>query len=118
MTIDPNIHREALEVLKFYTTPAQELIKQNLYGPREARFAGAIVANSFTVEVHHEPTEAELLKEWQAHAWEQFQRLCRLLQRTTAIIEEHVAGQEDLIRECESVTATIEEDFEVAGKAE
>jgi len=113
MTLDPNILREAQEVLKLYSTPAQELIKQNLYGPREARFAGAIIANSFTVEVHHEPTETELLKDCREGAWEQIQTLCDLLRKTSALIEESVAGHETLLAECETEIATAEENFEV-----
>jgi len=111
MTIDAELLREAREVLRLYTTPAQELITQNLYGPREARLAGAIVANSLTVVSYEEPTETELLASWKQHAWEQISRLCSLLQKTTAIVEEHVAGHADLLKNCEVEIVTAEEDF-------
>lgn len=112
MTLDPNIRREALEVLRTYSSPAQELIKQNLYGPREARLAGAIAANTFTVEVHHEPTETELVTNLRALATDRIVTLCRLLQQATEIIEEHVAGHHgELLEECEEAIASAEEDF-------
>jgi hypothetical protein len=108
MTIDAALLREAREVLQLYSTPAQAMIKQNLYGPREARFAGAIVENSPTVVAF----ETELLKNWQTCAWEQISRLCDLLQKTTAIIEEHIAGDAELLKECEVEIATAD-DFRV-----
>lgn len=111
MTLDANIRREALEVLRAYSSPAQELVKQNLYGTREARLAGAIVANTFTVEVHHEPTETELVADLRAQATEQIVTLCRLLRQTTEIIEERVAGHGELLEECEEAIAAAEEDF-------
>jgi hypothetical protein len=117
VTIDASLLREAREVLQLYSSPAQELIKQNLYGPREARLAGAIVANSLTVVSYEEPTETELLKDWQANAWEQISRLCDLLQKTTTIIEERVAGHEALLQTCEIERATAEENFEVVDDA-
>jgi len=118
MTLDPALVREAHEILKLYSTPAQESIKQNLYGPREARFAGALVANSLTVVSYQAPTETELLKEWRANAWAQISALCDLLRRTTALIEECVAGQDELLHECEAEIATAEEDFEVNDSSE
>jgi hypothetical protein len=118
MTIDAALLREAREVLQLYSTPAQELIKQNLYGPREARLAGAIVANSLTVVSYQEPTETELLATWKSHAWEQISMLCNLLQQTAAIIEERVAGHEALLRECDIEISTAEENFVVDAKDE
>lgn len=113
MTLDPNLLKEAQDVLKFYSTPAQELVKQNLYGPREARFAGAIVAKACVVVSHQEPTEVELLKTWHEHAWKQIQALCQLLRATTLVIEEGLVGHEDLVEACEREIATAEENFEV-----
>lgn len=119
MTLDPDILREAKDVLALYSKPAQELIKQNLYGPREARLAGAIVANIFTVEVHHEPTETELLADVKARAWEQIETLCTLLRRAMTLVEERVAGaHSELLQECEDAIAMSEEDFEVEVEAD
>jgi exonuclease VII small subunit len=113
MTLDPNILREAREVLNTYSTPAQALIRQNLYGPREARFAGAIVENSFTVISHEGPaTESEQVKAAYEEAAGQVQALCRLLRQTTEIIEERVAGFEELVRECDAEIVQAEANFE------
>jgi hypothetical protein len=112
MPLDPNILREAKEVLAFYSRPAQEQIKQNLYGPREARLAGAIVANSFTVEVCLEPPpETVRLQELRVHATEQIAALCRRLRQMTEIVEERVAGYAVLVEECNDAIAEAEEDF-------
>lgn len=113
MPLDPNILREAREVLQLYATPAQELIKQNSYGPRKARLAGAIVANSFTVVSYEKPTETELLRDLKVSAWEQISKLCNLLRQATEVIEEYAAGHTVLLQECEQEIATAEEDFEV-----
>lgn len=116
MTLDPKILAEAQDVLRLYSRPAQEAIKLNLYGPREARFAGAIVAKSFTVEVHHEPTETDTIKTLRKDSWAMMQRLCKLLARTTTIIEDRLAIGDDiriLLDECASAEMTAEEDFSV-----
>lgn len=112
MTIDPALRREALDVLRTYSRPAQELIKQNLYGPREARLAGAIVANTLTVEVYPEPPpESEQLKELRGQAANQVATLCQLLRKAAAIIEERVSGEETFVAECEEEIVTAEENF-------
>lgn len=113
MTIDSNLVREAQEILQLYSRPAQELIKQNLYGPREARLAGAIVANSFTVVSYQEPTEAELLKTWQAHARDQFATLRDVMQKLMNLVEDRLAGSDvqALLDACEDELASVEEDF-------
>jgi len=112
MSIDPNIAQEARAVLQQYSTPAQEMIKLNLYGPREARFAGAIVANLFTVVVSAPlPTPEERLRELQGQAHTTMTTLCKLLQRAMTVIEESVAGQEALVRECEEEIASAEDNI-------
>lgn len=112
MPIDPNIAYEARAILNQYSKPAQEAIKQNLYGPREARLAGAIVANLFVVEVHIElPTPEQRLRDLQKQSYETVTDLCKLLQRAINVIEVSVAGQEDLVRECEDEIASAEENI-------
>lgn len=112
MTLDPDILREAKAILNLYATPQQELIKKNLYGPLEARLAGAIVHNSFTVVSHSEPTETEALQELRDGAWEQITELCRLLREASAIIEERVAGNHtELLEEIDGEIVQAEENF-------
>jgi hypothetical protein len=112
MSIDPNIAHEARSILGQYTSPVQELIKQNLYGPREARLAGAIVANLFTVVVTAPlPSPEERLHELQGQAYETVTTLCKLLRRAMVVIEESVAGQEDLVRECDEEIACAEDNI-------
>lgn len=117
MTLDPKILAEAQEVLRPYTLSAQKLIQDNLYGPREARLAGAIVKNAFTVVSYEAPTETEVSREMQYHAAKRVMALAKLLRQAMAVIEEHVAGQEALLRECDMELATAEEDYEDAAKA-
>jgi hypothetical protein len=113
MTLDPNILREAREVLGVYSTPAQALIRQNLYGPREARLAGAIIENSFTVVSYEGPaTESEQVKAAYDDAAGQIHALCRLLRQATTIIEERVAGFEELLRECDEEIVQAEANYE------
>jgi len=102
MTIDASLLREAREVLQLYARPAQEMIKLNLYGPREARFASVIVEKNFTVVVSAPlPTPEQRLKELQKESYEQVTELCTLLRRAMTVIEESVAGQVDLLQECD-----------------
>ena len=112
MPIDPNIASEARAILNQYSTAAQDAIKQNLYGPREARFAGAIVANLFTVVVHADlPTPEQRLRELEKQAYETVTALCNQLRRAVTVIEESVAGQDDLVRECEDEIASAEDNI-------
>lgn len=114
MTIDAALLREAKDVLSLYGSPVQELLKENLYGPREARFAGAIVKNALVVVAHEQATETEALKTLKIQAWEQIEMLIKLLGQTTAIIEEHVAidvATRELLQECETQAVTAEENF-------
>lgn len=116
MTLDPSLLREAEEVMRLYSSPAQAMIKLNLYGPREARFAGAIVVRQFTVIEHEQATETEALKALRKDAWTMIERLCKLLAKTTTIIEERLAVGESvkaLLDECASAELTAEEDFSV-----
>jgi hypothetical protein len=109
MPVDPNIAAEARAVLSQYTTAAQQAIKQNLYGPREARLAGAIVANTFTVVVQGEPpTPEQRLRDLQKQAYETVEGLCKRLQQAIDVIEASVAGQGDLVRACEDEIACAE----------
>lgn len=109
--LDPKILTEAQSVLQAYTLSAQELIKQNLYGPREARLAGAIVKNAFTVVSYESPTETEVLKEFRGQVSDHVSRLVELLERATAVIEESVSGQQELLNEIADATTNSEEDF-------
>jgi hypothetical protein len=115
MTLDPNIRREAWGVLKMYSTPQQELIKKNLYGPREARLAGAIVANSMVAVVHQQPTETDALRELQESAWETVSALVELLKQAAQIIEDNVAGDHvALLNEIDREVSSAEENFDYA----
>jgi hypothetical protein len=111
LDLDPKILAEAQTILQSYTLAAQELIKQNLYGPREARFAGAIVKNAFTVVSYESPTETEVMQEFRGQVSDHVSRLVELLERATAIIEESVGDQQELLTECGDLIATAEEDF-------
>lgn len=116
MTIDAALLREAQDVLRLYSSSAQKLIQDNLYGPREARLAGAVVKNAFTVIVHEQTTETKALRDLRVQAWQQIEKLCELLGKTTAIIEERVAldvGMRDLLDECEAQIVSATDDFEV-----
>lgn len=113
MTLDPSLLREAQDVLRAYSSPAQEMIKQNLYGPREARIAGALVAKNFTVVSYQGPdTVEEQVEAVRQEAVEQVNALCKLLREATAVIEEHVAGQETLLRACEEEVSQAEANFD------
>ncbi len=113
MTLDPSLLREAQEVLRVYSSPAQEMIKLNLYGPREARLAGALVAKNFTVVSYQGPDPVpEQVKAEREEAVVQINALCELLRRATAVIEERVAGQEMLLRACEEELSQAEANYD------
>lgn len=109
--LDPGIAQEARAILNQYSLPAQELIKKNLYGPREARLAGAIAANLFTVVVHSETKPTDALRELQQQSHETVTELCEIIRRMMAVIEESVAGQEDLLREADVAMACAEDNI-------
>lgn len=110
--LDPNILAEAQAILQLYSRPAQEAIKQNLYGAREARLAGAIVKQSFTVEVCPEPPpESEQMQELRGQAATQVATLCQLLRKAVTLLEERVSGAETFVAECESEINCAEENF-------
>jgi len=111
MTLDPNILREAEQVLALYSRPAQEAIKENLFGVREARFAGAILKKAFTVVSYQEPTETEIFKSMRHSAAEQIVELRDVLRKAMTVIEERVAGEESLLAECEEQIAAADEDW-------
>lgn len=113
MTLDPALLREAQEVLRLYSSPVQELLKQNLYGPREARFAGAIVAKSLTVVSYQGPDPVpEQVKVERVEAVKYVTALCELLRRTMTVIEERVAGQHELLAECEDEVSQAEAEYD------
>lgn len=113
MTLDPNILREAKAILNLYTTPQQQLIKRNLYGPREARLAGAIVEKSFVVVSHQQPTETDALRELRDSAWETVSSLVELLKQAQQIIEDNVAGDHvALLQEIDREVSAAEENFD------
>lgn len=111
MTLDPSLLREAEQVLALYSRPAQEAIKANQFGVREARFAGAIVAKSLTVVSYSEPTETEMFKTMRHSAAEQIVELRDVLRKAMNVIEERVAGEEALLQECEEQIAAADEDW-------
>lgn len=119
MPIDPHIHREAEEILRLYSRSAQDAIKQNLYGPREARLAGAIVANALVVVTQGDaPAPADQLRDLQYAADEHVHALCTLLEHACGIIEQHVAGHEDFVTTCEAAISDAQQMIEDLGPTE
>jgi len=111
MTLDPSLLREAEQVLALYSSPAAEAIKANLFGVREARFAGAIVAKALTVVSYSEPAESEIFKSTRQAMAEQIVALRDLLRKTMDIIEERVAGEEALLTECEDEIVRADDEW-------
>jgi hypothetical protein len=111
VTLDPSLLREAQDVLRLYSSSAQDAIKLNLYGPREARLAGALVAKNFTVVSYQGPDPVpEQVKAERDVATAHVTVLCTLLRQAMAVIEERVAGQQELLAECEDeITQAVDE---------
>lgn len=105
-------------MLRFYSTPARELVCDNKHGPLEARLAGAVVKLAKTasaVVVHSEVSmPKDQLKAIEDDAAERIEALATCLEHAIELLAERCVGVDDLIVEANKAINAGRAEFNIS----